>query len=348
MTDLKGGLLRAGWSFIRRYLNIVILLSVSAWWSLSDSSVFPNLLYRFGWNPESPQGVVFFWFIPITVVFGVYGLTYFADTIILHRKWTPWDLMQLVFWRTMSPTVTLLVVAMAFEDLYERRTIGVLWLGFAAVLTLISVVRLRAAQGMKLQRVKSGELYKRAFAMAKRENIELTRVYVVPAGKGHLTNAYGMSKAVAITDNYGKFLDEPELDFVVAHELGHVKRHHGRKKMLMAAVVYGIAAVLALIVGPSKSRPVFNFVTALGPILLLYFVSRRFEYESDRIAVGWTGSPEAGIQALVNLYRVTETPSHCHRITELFMTHPSLSRRVQAIQTAAKEINKAKLASSSA
>jgi len=48
--------------------------------------------------------------------------------------------------------------------------------------------------------------------MAKDMKTPLKRVYVVPAGRGHLTNAYGLSESIAVTDNYGKFLDRAELD----------------------------------------------------------------------------------------------------------------------------------------
>jgi len=321
---------------LRRRIGIAILLFVAGWWALWDSSLFPGLSRRFHSLLDFPQAILF-WLIPTAAVALVYGLCYLSDTILLHRKWTTWDLLRLVFWRTMSPTVALLFVAAAFEKFYERRIVGIFWVVSAAALAIISVARLRVAQGMKLQRVKSGELYKRAFAMAKKTNVALSRVYVVPVGKGHLTNAYGMWQAVAITDNYGKFLDEGELDFVVAHELTHVKQHHGRKNLLTMAVVYGVAAIVAFVLRPVGSRPAFDVAVALLPALLFYFQSRTFEYEADRTAVEWTASPEAGIQALVNLYRETETPDDCDRITELFMTHPALTRRVSAIQAAANE-----------
>jgi hypothetical protein len=37
------------------------------------------------------------------------------------------------------------------------------------------------------------------------------------------------------------------------------------------------------------------------------------------------------IQALVNLHRITQVPMHCDTFTELFMTHPPLARRANAI-----------------
>jgi hypothetical protein len=100
-------------------------------------------------------------------------------------------LIRLTFWRTVSPTVAILLLASGFNALYERGSVSILWLVIAAMAAVLGMLRLRAAEGMKLQEVKGGELYKRAFVLAKLTKTPLKRVYVVPAGRGHLTNAYG-------------------------------------------------------------------------------------------------------------------------------------------------------------
>jgi hypothetical protein len=66
---------------------------------------------------------------------------------------------------------------------------------------MLGMLRLRSAEGMKLQEVKGGELYQPPFVLAKITKTPLKRVYVVPAGRGHLTNAYGASRTIAVTDN---------------------------------------------------------------------------------------------------------------------------------------------------
>ena len=81
---------------------------------------------------------------------------------------------------------------------------------------------LRRAEGLKFNTLKSGELRNRALNIARRMGVALSRVYVVPAGRGHLTNAYGMSHAIGLTDNLGKYLTKAETEFVIAHEVAHV------------------------------------------------------------------------------------------------------------------------------
>ena len=154
-----------------------------------------------------------------------------------------------------------------------------------------------------------------------------------PAGRGHLTNAYGGSHTIAVTDNYGKFLTSAQLDFVIGHELGHAKAKHGRKKLLITAAVIAGIALASFVMSPFlfPFRPVFDGLVVFVPILTFYFLSRRFEYAADAAGVELTRDPETAIHALVNLHRITEAPMHCGKLTELFMTHPALTRRARAI-----------------
>jgi Zn-dependent protease with chaperone function len=73
----------------------------------------------------------------------------------------------------------------------------------------------------------------------------------------------------------------------------------------------------------------------LIPLVVSYSFSRSCEYEADRIAVEVTNDPDSGIRAITRLYRVSDAPVRPGRLTELFQTHPSLFRRVEAIGRAA-------------
>src|ERR1700676_5529194 len=156
---------------------------------------------------------------------------------------------------------------------------------------------------------------------------------LVPAGKGHLTNAYGMSNAIALTDNLGKYLTKAQLEFVVAHELAHVKLKHARKHSLLMFAVFSITALL-LFSFPQRAlpfRPLIQLIAMIGPLVALYYWSRRFEYSADGEALDFTGNPEVAIWALANVHRSRESPVACRRLAELFATHPTIAQRVHAI-----------------
>jgi Zn-dependent protease with chaperone function len=74
------------------------------------------------------------------------------------------------------------------------------------------------------------------------------------------------------------------------------------------------------------------------------YVSRLFEFAADRAAVEITGESESAIRALAALYYCSGAPPRRGGFQELFLTHPSLWRRVDAIahvgNVPVEEVNK--------
>jgi Zn-dependent protease with chaperone function len=325
------------WIACRRWIQIILLTAVAAWWAMMDSAMGTGFVARMSQSlarlDPSFAKAILFWALPIGAVAAVQLSCYSLDRIFLERRWTPTDLLRLTIWRTVSPTVAILCLAAGSDAIYDRQPVGILYLAVAAILSVLGMRLLRSAEGMKMVEVKGGELYKRAFALAKVTKTPLRRVFVVPAGRGHLTNAYGASDRIAVTDNYGKFLSSAQLDFVIGHELEHAKAKHGRKKLLITASVTAGIALASFIISPflSPLRPLWDILVIFTPILTFYWLSRYFEYAADAASVRLTKDPETAIRALVNLHRTTESPLRFNKVTELFMTHPSLTRRASAI-----------------
>jgi Zn-dependent protease with chaperone function len=114
----------------------------------------------------------------------------------------------------------------------------------AGVAAIVGPMRLQAAQGIRLRRVKSGTLYNRAFRLARKVGVDLERVYVVPPGRGHLTNAFGLWRGIALTDNFGEYLSGPQIDFVIGHELAHVKGRHTQEVLSSSGARGGLGIVI--------------------------------------------------------------------------------------------------------
>lgn len=225
------------------------------------------------------------------------------------------------------------MVAAGFRTIFEGRFVGIVWLGSAGI---IGTGFLRQAEGMKFNRLESGELRNRALKMAKHMGVTIGRVYIVPAGKGHLTNACGLSNAIGLTDSLGKYLTKTQMDYVMAHELAHVKLKHGRKHLLLVVAVFSILTLVSFRFSQHALflRPLVQIAVIIVPLLAIYYSSRRFEYAADAEAVDFTGEPETAIRALTNLRRIHEVPARCDRFSELFITHPSLTQRIEAIAKA--------------
>jgi Zn-dependent protease with chaperone function len=274
-----------------------------------------------------------YWILPFSASLVLYSITALMSRSILERRWTWQDRIRLIWWGTVHPVLTLLVITVGFEDIFARNLWGLCWLAGAGIVALFGTVRLRYAQGFRLRRVKSGTLYGRAMHLAKGMGIRLKRVYVVPPGRGNLTNAFATSQSVGLTDNFGEYLHGPQLDFVIGHELAHVKCKHTRKKLLIMVFVFSAFAVASFIFAGRVPHLwwLLKLLILSGALLVMYGVSRRFEYEADRDSALLTGNPEAAIRALIALYRKTGTPIERNRFLDLYTTHPGLRRRAFAI-----------------
>jgi Zn-dependent protease with chaperone function len=69
----------------------------------------------------------------------------------------------------------------------------------------------------------------------------------------------------------------------------------------------------------------------MGPLIALYYCSRRIEYSADREAIEFTDDSEMAIRALAKLHQVRELPAASDAFNELFMTHPTFVHRVSAV-----------------
>jgi Zn-dependent protease with chaperone function len=324
----------ATWLGYRRLNRCAMLVTVAGWsamWDLSRrsyaTSSWLNVL-----APLSSE-MLLFWFPPL-IGLGLYSmLCYSTDRTILNLRWSPWHIVGQAWWRIASFVVPLLMIAVGFNAIFDGNGAGVAWIVCAGVVARIGTAFLHRAEGMKLHQAKSGELRNHAFSVARKMGTKIQRVYIVAEGKGHLTNAFGGSGAIGVTDNWGKHFSRSQMDFVIAHEVAHVKFRHGRKEFLFNMLVFSALTLLLwrsrLAVG--SLRPVLDFGVVFAPMMAMYMLSRHFEYAADREAVNFAGDSETAVRALASLYKVNAVPIRCSRLTELFLTHPALSRRARAI-----------------
>jgi STE24 endopeptidase len=172
-------------------------------------------------------------------------------------------------------------------------------------------------------------------------------------GNAYFTG-FGAAKRIVFFDTLLSRLGPGEVEAVLAHELGHFKRHHVWKRIawLCVASLAFLAGLGYLIDQPwfyaalgveRRSTalalvlfvmvvPVFTFI--LHPIGSLY--SRRHEYEADAYAARHAEA-EALIRALVTLYRdnaATLTPDPVH--SAFYDSHPPAALRIARLQELAR------------
>lgn len=167
-------------------------------------------------------------------------------------------------------------------------------------------------------------------------------------------NAYftglGRSKRIVFFDTLLETLEAPEVEAVLAHELGHFKRRHVHKRLvLVGALSLAGWALLGWLSGrpwfyaglgvsrPSDYAALVLFLL-VAPVFLSFlrpavsYMSRRHEYEADDFAAE-TSDARALVRALVKLYRdnaATLTPDPVY--SAYYHTHPPPPLRVRHLQ----------------
>ncbi|HTT13207.1 MAG TPA: M48 family metallopeptidase [Burkholderiaceae bacterium] len=234
------------------------------------------------------------------------------------------------------------------------------WIAFNA-LVLVLYPTLIAPLFNKFTPLQDGALAARIQALLERTGFSSRGVYVMDGSRrSSHGNAYftglGRAKRIVFFDTLVDRLQPPEIEAVLAHELGHFKLRHIAKRLTFS--VLASLAVLALLgwlvtqpwfyqglgVTPALDAPndalalvlfflvlpVFTFV--FGPIASR--LSRRHEFEADAFAARHARASDL-VTALVKLYQEnasTLTPDPLH--SAFYDSHPPAAMRVQRLLAA--------------
>ncbi len=167
-----------------------------------------------------------------------------------------------------------------------------------------------------------------------RLQVEPVNVFIVPSNQ---MNAYtfGMDspKAIVLYSSLFKIMDQDELQFILGHEMGHVKLGH----TWLNTLVGGMAGI------PS------SLGAAAIMELAFRWWNRACEYSADRAGVLACSKPNKAISALVKLeagpvaltqagmqaamqHISTEDDDIMHNIDELIASHPMIAKRIEEIR----------------
>ena len=207
----------------------------------------------------------------------------------------------------------------------------------------------------------AGETRSAIEALAARCGFPLGEISVMDGSKRSTkANAYftgfGRTKQIALYDTLIEGQESPEIVAVLAHEIGHFKRHHILQRLAMGVVQGGIlfflldrildpdghfARALFDAFGVATISPHVGFVLfgiLFSPASRLIGVlanawSRRHEFEADAYASQAVGSPEPLISALKKL-SVTNLSNLTPHPLRVFLdhSHPPVLTRIQALR----------------
>ena len=169
-------------------------------------------------------------------------------------------------------------------------------------------------------------------------------------------SGFGAAKRIVFFDTLLATLSPPEVEAVLAHELGHFKLKHIVKRMVLSC---GLSLGLLALLGYLKTQPWFYAglgvhdaaaMTSDAMALLLFMLtlpvftfflspvmaysSRKHEYEADAFAVEYSNASDM-VSALVKMYEdnaATLTPDPLH--SAFYDSHPPASLRVGKLLSA--------------
>lgn len=173
-------------------------------------------------------------------------------------------------------------------------------------------------------------------------------------GNAYFTG-FGKTKRIVFFDTLIERLSPPEIEAVLAHELGHFKRKHIVKRIVSQfALTLLVLALMGWVIAkpwfyeglgfpmtsgqPHVSVSLLLFFLAL-PVFTFWFtpvgslISRKHEFEADAYAASQTCADDL-ITALVKLYRdnaSTLTPDPLH--SAVYDSHPPASIRIAHLKT---------------
>jgi Zn-dependent protease with chaperone function len=258
--------------------------------------------------------------------------------------------------------VPLMLALAAMEILQEHIEVAISLLIFGLVmLQVLLQLKLRVTKSYP-QAVTTGELRDRILALAARMGVKVSRIFVLPAGKGQIANAYAAkNKTVIFTDYLLEHLSKREVDATAAHELAHLRhKHPGKRGLAFMAAIFLPAyfplisnlfsvliafpfGLLASAAGVKFQVQFFqalewfeqwsqrDFVLIMLGLTGFYFLSRRFENQADETAVRVAGDPEAQITGLLKISRLNFMPIRWGKTSEGWLTHPSTVKRAERI-----------------
>ncbi|CAH2799188.1 MAG: Uncharacterized integral membrane endopeptidase Bmul_2226 [uncultured Paraburkholderia sp.] len=233
----------------------------------------------------------------------------------------------------------------------------IVWVAFQ-MLVLVLYPSFIAPLFNKFELLKDEALKSRIKALMKRCGFSAKGLFVMDGsrrsahGNAYFTG-FGTTKRIVFFDTLLAHLSGNEIEAVLAHELGHFKRHHVIKRMLVTFAIslvmlallgwltqcvwfYEGLGVRSSLVGGNSGLALVLFFLAL-PVFLFFVTplgslsSRKHEFEADAFAATQTDAQDL-VNALVKLYEdnaSTLTPDPLY--TAFYYSHPPASQRIDRL-----------------
>jgi len=232
------------------------------------------------------------------------------------------------------------------------------WLYLACIVWVYSILLAQIAPVLifplfyKFTPIDNEELKSKLMAMCDRAGFKVSGIYKFNMSKttkkaNAAFTGLGRTKRIILGDTLLETFTDKEIEMVFAHELGHYKRRHIVKNILIS--IFGTLIGLFLMSQIyEKLLPLFGFTHPweIGALPLLALIaavysfftsplsagiSRKFEFEADRYAIDTTRDPDALESTMRKLAEQNLANDEPNKLVEFWTySHPSIKRRIEA------------------
>lgn len=204
----------------------------------------------------------------------------------------------------------------------------------------------------KFTKLEDDKLIEDVDALSKRCDIQFKEYYIMNAsirsshGNAYFTG-FGKNKRIVFFDTLLKSLESGEVISVLAHELGHLKKKHIIKTIIMSSffLLAGLFVLGQLYANPALFNA-FGFSSQEPYVALLLFVlilpyytflftpvsswlSRKNEFEADEFAATYASSNQL-VSALLKMYKDNSSTLTPHPwYSKFYFSHPPAKERIE-------------------
>ncbi|MDH4222352.1 MAG: M48 family metallopeptidase [candidate division Zixibacteria bacterium] len=204
-----------------------------------------------------------------------------------------------------------------------------------------------------------GEVRDRLISLSEKAGVEVEDIFQMDMSKqtkkvNAALTGIGNTKRIILGDNIINEFTPEEIEFVIAHEMGHNVLQHIWKVIALSSF---ISAIGFLIIHLSMGRIIHRFRKSLKienmadiaslPLFLLIFsifslvtlpviptYSRHIERQADKFAMDMTRNPDVAVVAFEKLaYKNLSDPNPHPVIEFLLYDHPPISKRIKFAET---------------
>lgn len=241
------------------------------------------------------------------------------------------------------------------------RKFGIMWwLPFGTILFVFSVILAQIVPVIilplfyKVSPLENESLKEKIISLFANANLKVSNVFKFNMSKNtKKANAaftgLGKTKRILIGDTLLDSYTEDEIETVIAHELGHYKKKHIIKNLIIGTLSsFLVFFFIAQLHNATLKWFGFNQIMQIAsfPILVIWasliglvktplsnFISRKFEYEADQYAVVSTKKPDDFVRTLEKLTDQNLGDKEPHPFVEwFFYSHPSIKNRIKNIR----------------